>query len=519
MCGGGERKRSLMEPEDMIGPGNMLGVVRAPEIARDGQTWFNTAHPVSLEDVAGRLVILDFWTSCCINCIHVLETLRLLEKAFPEEVVVIGVHSPKFDAEKDPKRVRQAVLRYGIKHPVVHDPERELWSQYAVKAWPTLVFLSPQGTVIGMHSGEPELNQLLRAVNDVLDKFKTEGLLEPVALDLNRERERHRHLSYPGKIKPMLIEGEKYWALADTGHSQIVLFNDAGQEVERYGNGRRGFEDGPAERARFRRPQGLICGDGKIYVADTGNHAIRVIDMTTDTVTTLAGHDKERGGALPVKAAPGLKTALASPWDLALAEDQLYFANAGTHQIGLLDLSDGTVMRLAGSGAEALRDGKPDEAVLAQPSALALTEDEEMLLFADAETSAIRTIELAHDEQVGTLVGAGLFEFGHTNGKLNQARLQHPLGIADGGERKLYVADSFNDRIRVIDVIAGEVHDLDDPEHPDGAFDCEDGVCSGLSEPAGIWADGEDRLLVVDTNNHRVLEYDLARRRYRTWAD
>ena len=504
--------------EAAFGAENMLGVVRAPEIFREGQTWFNVTEPLSLQHLEGRLVILDFWTFCCINCIHVAETLRKLEKAFPEEVVIVGVHSPKFDAEKDPQKLRQAILRYGIKHPVVHDPDRELWEQYAIKAWPTLVFLSPQGTVIGMHSGEPDLNEMLRAINDVLDKFKVEGLIEPMELDTERERAPHNRLSHPSKIKPLTLDGERYWALADSGHSQIVLLNDHGEEVERYGNGRRGFVDGPAERARFRRPQGLICGDGTIYVADTGNHAIRVIDLNTDTVRTIAGTG-ERGLPLQAGETMGRETDLASPWDLALAEDQLYFANAGTHQIGVFDLSDGTVRRVAGSGTEGLRDGKPDEAQLAQPSSLALTEDEEMLIFVDAETSAIRTIELAHNEQVGTLVGAGLFEFGHENGKFAQARFQHPLAVTDGGERCLYVADSYNDTIRIVDVMAGEVADFDDPDHPHGAFDCTDGTCSPLNEPAGIWADGEDRILVVDTNNHRVLEYRLSQRNYRIWAN
>ncbi|MEM6902788.1 MAG: thioredoxin-like domain-containing protein, partial [Pseudomonadota bacterium] len=503
---------------DHISPDNMLGVVRAPEINRDGLTWFNVPEPLSLQDLEGRVVILDFWTLCCINCIHVAETLRLVEKAFPEEVVVIGVHSPKFDAEKDDDRLRQAILRYGIKHPVIHDPDRVLWEQYAVKAWPTLVFLSPQGTVIGMHSGEPELNEMLRAVNEVLDKFKMEGLIEPMALDTERERPGYSRLLHPAKIKPLYLDGERYWALADSGHSQIVLLNDDGEEVERYGNGRRGFEDGPAERARFRRPQGLIGGDGVIYVADTGNHAIRAIDLNTDTVRTIAGIGK-RGAPLEGGQTPGLQTPLASPWDLTIADDQLYFANAGTHQLGVIDLSDGMVRRLVGTGGENLRDGTPAEALLAQPSGLAITEDEDMLLFVDAETSALRSVELAHDEQVGTLVGKGLFSYGHENGRFNDALMQHPLAVADGGDRNLYIADSYNDAIRVVDVIAGEVYDLDDPNHPDGAFDCADATCIALSEPAGLWCDGENRLLVVDTNNHRVLEYDLAKRCYRVWAD
>ena len=502
---------------DSLNADNMLGVVSAPEIFGEGMEWFNVPEPLSLRHLEGRLVILDFWTFCCINCIHVAETLRKLEKAFPEEVVIIGVHSPKFDAEKDSKKLRQAILRYGIKHPVVQDTDRELWEQYAVKAWPTLVFLSPQGTVIGMHSGEPNLNELLRAVNDVLDKFKVEGLIEPMELDTERERAGHTRLSFPSKIKPIYLDGEQYWALTDSGHSQIVLLNDDGEELERYGNGRRGFVDGPAERARFRRPQGLICGDGVIYVADTGNHCIRAIDLNTDTVRTLAGTG-ERGMPMAHKDAPGLQTALASPWDLTLSDDQLYFANAGTHQIGVLDLSDGSVRAIAGTGAEGLRDGAAHEAQLAQPSSIIMTEDEEMLLFLDAETSSLRSVELAGSEQVATLIGEGLFDYGDDNGPFEQARMQHPLAVTDAGERALLVADSYNDKIRVVDVIAGEVADLDDPEHPDGAFDCADGACIPLSEPAGIWADGDDRVLVVDTNNHRVLEYDLPGRCYKVWA-
>lgn len=491
----------------------MAPILHAPEIDDPALTWLNVAEPLSLTQLRGRVVVLDFWTMCCINCMHVMSTLKQVEEAFPEEVVVIGVHSPKFSAEKDVGAVRKAIARHGIEHPVIHDPDRKLWSQYAIRAWPTLIIIAPNGQLIGQVAGEPDPNGLLQSINQILDQSKQYGFFEPSALDLDPPREDSGALRFPGKIKP-LVGMPRRWAVADGGHNQIAILDDDGDEIGRIGAGAAGFDDGAPDAARFNAPQGLVCAPDAIYVADTGNHAIRRIDLDASGaalgVTTLAGTGR-RGGAMDDAIAEGQEIALASPWDLALDGHRLLVANAGTHQILSLDPLTGHLSRLAGTGGENLVDGAPREALLAQPSGLAIDADDRLLYVADAETSALRTVHL-DSGAVSTLVGAGLVDFGHVNGALDEARLQHPLGVALDTSGRLVIADSYNHALRLVDSVAGRVDDLA------AGADCADDACVPLNEPAGLWADG-NRLLVSDTNNHRILAFDLAGNRYWTWAD
>lgn len=481
--------------------------VRAPELDLPGLVWLNTDAPLGLASLRGRIVILDFWTFCCINCQHVLPTLRRVEERFPQDVTVIGVHSPKFPAEREIDRLRQAIARHDIRHPVVQDADFLLWKQYAVRAWPTLVFISADGYVIGQHAGEPDPEKLLVAVGRLVEQ---RGSASPT------ERQRlapeplvpPARLRYPAKIRPFRhADGRELLALADAGHNRVLLLDLAGEEVARIGTGQAGSADGTMAAARFDAPQGVAGHGDRLYVADTGNHAIRCIDLANGQVATIAGTGR-RGRRLGTSPLPARETALASPWDLALADGRLFIANAGTHQIARLDLATGLLHRLAGSGAEALRDGDPDEACLAQPSALALDPSGTTLFFADAETSAIRRIDLPSG-RVATLVGAGLFEFGRVNGPLADARLQHPLDLAIDGDAIL-VADSYNDAIRRVAPTAGCVEEFED------GFLCADPVCIPLAEPAGLclW---QGALFLSDTGNHRILRYDLKERSYRTW--
>ena len=416
----------------------MPASVHAPELVRPGITWFNTPYGISLQSQRGKIVILDFWTFCCINCLQLLPSLRRVEAAFPDEVTVIGVHSPKFAAEHDDAKVAAAIARYGIMHPVAHDPKFQLWKSFAVKAWPTLVFIGPDGKIVGQHAGEPDPERLLQAVAEQVRIARSAGALQPKPLEFAGIKTSDGSLAFPGKMKP-LADGERF-AIADAGHHQIVLLDRSGREAGRIGSGTPGLADGPWRGASFNQPQGMIAAPDTIYVADTGSHAIRKIDLQSRTVTTLAGTG-QRGRALP-ESAPALPTALASPWDLELDGASLYVANAGTHQLGRLDLATGTIEALAGDGAEAIEDGPARAAHLAQPSGLALSPDRRTLYFVDSETSSVRALHLnSSDAEVETLVGTGLFDFGHRNGEFAQAQFQHPLGLcwADG---KLLVADS-----------------------------------------------------------------------------
>ena len=483
----------------------MFGIARAPEIDRSGLTWFNTPAPLSLAGLQGRIVILDFWTYCCINCQQMVPTLRRIETAFPREVAVIGVHSPKFPAERQTANLALAIERLGIDHPVVHDPAMTLWQDYAVRAWPTLVFLSPDGRIIGHQQGEPDGDALLRGLGRLLRQFADEKKLSPAplpSLPLPLPAEDAGRLRFPGKIKACPGTG---WALADSGHHQIVLLDDQGHEQCRFGTGDPGFADGGPAAARFANPQGLACTGDAIWVADTGNHALRRIDRRSGETATIAGMGR-RG--MPLRQAePATGVDLASPWDVEAVNGTVFFANAGTHQIGRYGGADGMVRRAAGTGAEDLADGAAEAARLAQPSGLAAAA--EGLYFVDSESSSVRL--LRRDGTVTTLVGQGLFAFGHANGAFDQVLLQHPLALA-ASDGRLWVADSYNGLVRSLDLRAREVNDLDL-----GAC-LDSGACRPLGEPGGIAVAGPRRLLVADTNNHRVLDIDLARGHYRTWA-
>jgi sugar lactone lactonase YvrE len=347
------------------------------------------------------------------------------------------------------------------------------------------------------------------AIDNLVAASSKAGTLKPAALDLTPLPEPKGRFLFPGKLKP--VPGhDKRWVLADGGHNQIVLLDDSGKELERYGNGEAGLLDGAKNEARFNHPQGVIASSDAIFVADTESHAIRRIDLASGAVTTLAGTG-QRGRQLGAPA-PGHLTALASPWDLEKKGDELYFANAGTHQIGVLDLKSGTVTALAGTGEEGLRDGRALSASMAQPSGLALSADGNTLYVADSESSAVRAITLSKDPQIVTLVGAGLFDFGWVNGDFRKARLQHPLGVAVDGDQ-LLVADTYNSAIRELELSKHEVVDFDG-----GKFTCVDPVCVPTREPAGIVVDTPDRILLVDTGNHRIDEYRPSAKTYHTWS-
>ena len=482
----------------------------APKIARPGLKWFNVEAPIPIASLHGRIVILDFWTEGCINCIHIIPILRAIEQKYPEQVVVIGVHSPKFAEEKSAASVQDAIQRYEIRHPIVHDPEMSIWRDYDVQAWPTLVIVGPDGNVLIRLPGEPNPERFGKAIGELVASAGQSGELKPAKLALTPVVEPKGRFLFPGKLKPAPGGDKRRWVLADAGHNQIVLLDDDGNDVKRYGNGAAGFKDGDATQASFDHPQGLIATEDAIFVADTGNHAIRRIDRKSGLVTTLAG-DGKRGTTLQDAAQPARGASLASPWDLEKKGRQLFIANAGTHQIGVIDLDAGTVARLAGSGNEDLVAGAAANAAFAQPSGLALSGDGKSLYVADSESSAVRVVNL-DERSTKTLVGAGLFDFGKTNGTFDVARLQHPLGVAVYGDN-LLVADTYNSRVRTLDLAQRKVSEFDG-----GRFTCTDPICYPLREPAGIAVATPDRILLVDTGNQRIEEFRPSLKTSRTWA-
>lgn len=462
--------------------------VRAPELIGKGG-WLNTGdQQYTLADLRGRIVILDFWTFCCVNCLHVLDELRELEEKHRDTVVIIGVHSPKFVHEAEHQAVVDAVERYEVHHPVLDDPELATWKQYAVRAWPTLVVIDPEGYVVAQHAGEGHAHAIAKLVEELEAEHAEKGTLrrgdgpyvapEPVAT----------HLRFPGKA---LLLPDGGFLVSDTTRHRLVEIEQDGETVRRhFGTGDRGLMDGGPDEVRFSEPQGLaVLPDGRIAVADTVNHAIRALDLTTGVTTTLAGTGRQWWQGSPTTG-PAREVDLSSPWDVAWFADRLWIAMAGVHQLWSYGPEAGTVQVAAGTTNEGLVDGPADEAWFAQPSGLAATADGERLWVADSETSALRYVD--RDGTVHTAVGTGLFDFGHRDGAADQALFQHPLGVTALPDGSVAVSDTYNHALRRYDPATGEVTTL----------------ATDLREPSDAVLVGDD-LVVVESARHRLTRLRL----------
>ncbi len=494
----------------MASPRNYHGNIRAPDFPSDAQ-WLNTGRPLSLTDLRGKLVLLDFWTYGCINCMHIIPDLKRLEALYPDELVVIGVHSAKFANEGDLDNLRQIALRYELEHPIVNDRDFRIWRAYAARAWPTTVLIDPRGRVLAAHSGERVWEAYHELIADAVRRYDEEGILDRTPLDLTPESRTapETGLRFPGKV--LADEAGDRLFIADSNHNRIVVCDLDGTVRDVIGSGAAGLANGAFDEARLNKPQGMALDGGTLYIADTENHAVRVADLEARTLATLAGDGTLTYGALRSRAKDAK---LNSPWDLVLVGRSLYIAMAGTHQLWRLDLDEGIVEPYAGSGREALLDGPLARAGMAQPSGL--TTDGRVLYVADSEASAVRTADLAPKGYLRTIIGEGLFEFGDVDGAWPAARLQHALGITYY-RGALYVADTYNHKIKVIDpanATSTTFLGTGRPGRRDGAGDdAENGA--EFYEPGGL-SGARGALYIADTNNHAVRVADLETRRVDT---
>lgn len=451
--------------------------------------WINVDHPLTKDELRGRVVIVDFWTSCCINCLQTLPVLHALEDRFRgRAVTVVGVHSPKFDEEKEAGRLRDVVRDNRIEHPVAVDASMAIWRAWGVEGWPTVAVLDVEGRAIWAASGEPSLEELSSVVATALDEGRRGGKLAQGPLrGVRVEPGEDKPLRYPGKVLALKDGG---LAIADTGHDRVVVVDRSGKVEATIGSGLAGKADGSFTEASFSRPGGLAEVGSDLFVADTGNHTLRRIDRRAGAVTTVAGTGEIGAGRLSPQERPARSVALRSPWDLLEVRGNLYVALAGSHQIGAFDPQHGTFRLLAGNGHEARADGALLDASFAQPSALA-TDGKEVFVL-DSETSSVRAIDVARG-QVRTVMGEDLFVFGDVDGDRSRARLQHPIGMAyaDGA---LWVADSYNSKVKRIDPATGTTRTV---------------IGAELGEPAGLAA-AAGTLFIADTNHHRVLCWPLA---------
>ncbi|MBS1988140.1 redoxin domain-containing protein [Candidatus Dependentiae bacterium] len=466
--------------------------------------WFNVSRPLHPTDLHNRILVVDFWTAGCINCMHVMPELAALEDQFKEKITVIGVHSGKFLSEHVEQTIRDAIKKHTITHPVVNDKNFVIWKAFGVHSWPTLLVIDPNGRIYREYQGEKHQDEIARDIQELLKQFP-DPTTTPLSIKRELESEEKSVLLFPGKLcYAPNFQGKPALFIADSGHHNIVITRLDGQIIQTIGSGKPGFADGDFQNAEFNAPQGLLWHEehNALYVADTKNHMLRKIDFDLKTVTRLAGTGGRGSHHVTTKDVPR-DTALASPWDLAFfpAAPVIAISQAGTHQIWLYELSKNRLRILTGNGREGIKDGQHPYATLAQPSGLAAVGD--TLYFVDAESSALRIFK-GHD--VKTLIGKGLFNFGFTSGKANDAQLQHPQGIV-ADKNGVYIADTYNHAIRFYNQ---ETHELSTLIGNGIAGDALGSLeQTQLNEPNGI-AQVDNTLYIADTNNHRIVIAYLA---------
>ncbi|MDQ0242378.1 NHL domain-containing thioredoxin family protein [Arthrobacter bambusae] len=504
--------------------------VRASELV--GRGWLNTGgKALDLEALRGKIVLLDFWTFCCINCLHVLDELRPLEEKYSDVLVTVGVHSPKFEHEADPVALASAVERYEIHHPVLDDPELATWKAYTARAWPTLVVVDPEGYIVAHLSGEGHADGLAVLLEELVAEHEAKGTLHRGDGPYVAPVPTSGTLRFPGKAT-QLDNGN--YLVVDSGHHRLVELRPDLETVERViGSGTKGYLDGAAEIAQFNEPQGVAVLPSSLawqlgyeaVVADTVNHRLRGVTLSSGYVQTVAGNGVQRlldagparvtesgagvwaehpdGGPADFAAdaldvgvlGVGTGVSLSSPWDVVWSEklQRVVIAMAGTHQIFAFEPLSGEVSILAGSGLEGLLDGPAEEAWFAQPSGLAVDADDNIWV-ADSETSALRRLVVGESGvTVESAVGKGLFDFGFRDGEATEARLQHPLGVTVLPDGSVAVADTYNGAVRRYDPATKAVSTL----------------ARGLAEPSDVVVvypeGGEPLLVVVESNKHQLV--------------
>jgi len=448
--------------------------------------WLNSA-PQSLHEHRGRAVAVVFFSLGSAYCQNVLEELRQLQQKYADGLSVLGVHTPKFDAERDAKLVLKGINRLMVRFPVVNDPNFVTWQHYGISVWPSVILLDAEGKVDDMMVGDAIKDRLDARIERILDRAGEADLRVYDAVAYASKQESGLPLAFPSG----LAANDRHLYVSDTGHNRILECTHDGRILRHFGSGSAGFIDGGLADACFNLPRGLALWKDALYVADTGNHALLKISLMDGDVETLAGNGKP-GPRPEGDIVDPREIGLNAPWSVASAFDKLYVAMAGWHQIWEFDLGRGSFRPLVGNGEMGLSDGDALTSIFAQPAGMALAQ--QTLFVADAASSSIRGVQLGSGK-VQTLVGAGLYEFGNTNGALRVARLQFPMAIAlDPRTPQLWIADTYNSSLKLLNPVSREVktHDLS----------------YRLHQPAALTVN-RTSLWLANTDAHEVLRMDF----------
>lgn len=476
----------------------------------EGIDWLNVSAPLRVEDLRGKVVLLDFWTYGCINCIHMIPVFKELEEKYPDELIIIGVHSAKFANEGETDNIRQIILRYELDHPIINDSDFRVWSTYGAQAWPTLVIADPRGNVLAADAGEIPFDVLDTIIGGMVMYFDELGEIDRTPLPIAPIRDEivPSALAFPGKI--LIDPDNNRLFIADSGHHRIIIADLTTYEVlEVIGTGVSGLDDGDFATATFNQPHGMALRGDKLYVAEAKNHVIRVLDLTNRTVDVLAGTGvrNDRILSFSTRITEPRAFDMRSPWDVAFgAGDTLFIASAGTHQIWEMNIETEVLRVSVGNGREAMLNTRLDTSELAQPSGLYFRDG--LLYFADSESSTLRVADYTNNTVMtisGTLEN-NLFQFGDIDGAVGTSRLQHPLGVTGAPDGTIYIADTYNHKIKAVDETLNTttIFGLGG----NGGFADGDATTAQFDEPADVKFH-DNKLYVADTNNHAIRVIDL----------
>ena len=456
----------------------------APDLP-DSLQWLNAPAPVHAVAQQGWLTALAFVNAGSTWSLQKLHDLQLLCAKHPQRLRALVVHVPRFDHERDAQRVQRRLQRHGINLPVAIDADWVAWQHYGIYAWPSVLLVDGAGRVQASLHGDGPVAELDARVQ----AFESE-LLPDAYDEMTESAPRQREVELPLRFPIGLAVTPQLLYVADSGHHRILECNHAGRILRQFGSGDRDFVDGTMGAAAFRRPHGICLLRDVLYVADTGNHAVRRINLRSGDVDTLCGNGRV-GTPVEGPISDPRSVSLDGPRAVAAVHDQLFIALSGDNRIWSYDLGRARLTYRAGSGELKVRDGTSTYAAFAQPVALAAVQ--QTLYVCDAVGSAIRSLQL-RDDSVQTLVGQGPWQFGHADGARTIAQLQDPQAIAlDPDAPLLWIADTGNDRLRGLRLGGGDLTSLE--------------LSQPLHAPAGL-AVGEGAVWIADTDAHAVLRVD-----------
>ena len=383
-------------------------------LSLENAAWINHA-PLSKKELLGRIVLLDFFTYCCRNCLNILPDIEALEDEFKEALFVIGIHSGKHLHEKETSSILDAMKRYKIRHSVINDADMKLWDGYGIKAWPTFVLIDPAGYIVRQYQGEGHLQALRSDIKTLI----AEHTLSGQKFELRNEKREQSLLRYPQKI----LASDDYLFVAH--QDEVLVCSYEGKILHRVSD--------------ILDPQGLVFVNERLYIASCSG--MRIIEVSE-------GFTQRRIW----------KEGLRNPYGLQSDGRFLYVSLAGAHQIKAYDLETKEERLVIGQeNSESLYDGPYGEAVLAQPSGMTLLEEE--LWFVDSESSSLRSAASGE-------VRSHIFECDE---------LQHPLDLCAGiygdgcGGGRIFIVDSYNNKIKVYDPESKDVMTLlEDLSEPSG---------------------------------------------------